>query len=125
MRHFCRVQPDTLQESRRERRKGDTSLALGGFLAVVGLATAGWGLAAPFFEDRSIPTAVGFGLFGLGLFEMWYGWTHRKRGEELERRALGAAAPPAPTPGPKFCRMCGAGVGDAAHFCGQCGAKLA
>lgn len=135
------VQMDPIAESKKARRKGDSSLALGALLAIAGLAMAGWGLSAPFYENRTPGTVIGFVLFGLGAFELWYGWHYRQRAEKLENVALGnanpaawptahsqASWPAAPMPtasvGSAFCSACGKGLVVGAAFCSHCGAAV-
>ncbi|MCA1818753.1 MAG: hypothetical protein LC620_01650, partial [Halobacteriales archaeon] len=64
---------DLTAESRKARRKGDSSLALGAILLLVGLGLAAWGMSAPVYEDRTGGTIFGWILFGLGAFEIAYG----------------------------------------------------
>lgn len=130
---------DTLAESKKARRKGDSSLALGVVMLLLGLGLAGWGLSAPFYENRTAGTVWGFILAGLGVFEIAYGWHYRQRAEKLENLALNPApaalaapssplawppAPPNPTAPSAFCSSCGTALGARAAFCAGCGSAV-
>ncbi len=118
---------DPLAESRKARKKGDSSLALGVLLLLVGLGIAAWGLAAPPFEDRTGGTIFGFVMAGAGAFEIAYGWHYRQRAEKLEERAMSSSpgAVPLPSTGAGYCAKCGKPLVTGAAFCASCGSPVA